>query len=320
VSLPAAATRSVRLLKLAAPPQARSAPRSAVFRFFGGGSHARHGSKAAPPRPSNAPCPACARILFAEDAWRRNAFFDSRRGPRRVCPVSLGELTGELGVRGGKPMDPPVLESYPKLSDTRLGPAAEVGGYLILVCLPKLGGRLHRKAQRRARRRARGARLPGLRLARERGEGLDFAYFLDEHERILMADSRHTERVAWSGGTRRQVATTCQPKAPKPSGECGATSCRAPRCPSTNSEPCRDGRHLQSDLNRDVPMAQPSEFAPLQIGAMRVWPPVVLAPFYSGLRCCSYSDYLLHPVSLVFSASCVVSVPFWPSRVSPCTV
>ncbi len=34
----------------------------------------------------------------------------------------------------------------------------------------------------------------------------------------------------------------------------------------------------KSDLNRDVPMALPGEFAPLQIGAMRVWPPVVLAP------------------------------------------
>src|SRR5271156_5671544 len=34
----------------------------------------------------------------------------------------------------------------------------------------------------------------------------------------------------------------------------------------------------KSDLNRDVLPAQPGEFAPLQIGAMRVWPPVVLAP------------------------------------------
>jgi nifR3 family TIM-barrel protein len=34
----------------------------------------------------------------------------------------------------------------------------------------------------------------------------------------------------------------------------------------------------KSDLNRDVPMAKPGEFAPLEIGPMRVWPPVVLAP------------------------------------------
>jgi nifR3 family TIM-barrel protein len=34
----------------------------------------------------------------------------------------------------------------------------------------------------------------------------------------------------------------------------------------------------KSDLNRDVAPAALGEFAPLQIGAMRVWPPVVLAP------------------------------------------
>jgi nifR3 family TIM-barrel protein len=33
-----------------------------------------------------------------------------------------------------------------------------------------------------------------------------------------------------------------------------------------------------SDLNRDVPPAAPAEFAPLDIGSIRVWPPVVLAP------------------------------------------
>jgi nifR3 family TIM-barrel protein len=34
----------------------------------------------------------------------------------------------------------------------------------------------------------------------------------------------------------------------------------------------------QSDLNRDVPPAAPGEFAPVLIGPLRVWPPVVLAP------------------------------------------
>jgi nifR3 family TIM-barrel protein len=34
----------------------------------------------------------------------------------------------------------------------------------------------------------------------------------------------------------------------------------------------------KSDLNRDVPAARPGEFAPLAIGPLCVWPPVVLAP------------------------------------------
>ncbi len=33
-----------------------------------------------------------------------------------------------------------------------------------------------------------------------------------------------------------------------------------------------------SELNRDVPPARPGEFAPVQLGSLRVWPPVVLAP------------------------------------------
>lgn len=38
-----------------------------------------------------------------------------------------------------------------------------------------------------------------------------------------------------------------------------------------------DARY-RTDLNRDVPPARPDEFAPLAIGPIRVWPPVVLAP------------------------------------------
>src|SRR4029453_6216167 len=34
----------------------------------------------------------------------------------------------------------------------------------------------------------------------------------------------------------------------------------------------------RSAVNRDVPPAAPGEFAPVPIGPLRVWPPVVLAP------------------------------------------
>ena len=34
----------------------------------------------------------------------------------------------------------------------------------------------------------------------------------------------------------------------------------------------------KSELNRNVPLGQPGEFSPVQIGPLSVWPPVVLAP------------------------------------------
>ena len=38
-----------------------------------------------------------------------------------------------------------------------------------------------------------------------------------------------------------------------------------------------DARY-RSPLNRGVPEARPGEFAPVSVGPLRVWPPVVLAP------------------------------------------
>ncbi|MEO7033670.1 MAG: hypothetical protein ABI548_07300, partial [Polyangiaceae bacterium] len=131
-------------------------------------------------------------VLFAEDAWRKNAFYDPD-GDHVGSAGFLGELDAEIGVRGGKRVEPAVLQSYPKLADTRLGPAAEVGGYLLLVCLPKKGGGYTAQPgdavdDERAEREFYAYAWPA-----QRGQGLGFAYFLDEHERILLADSRETE-------------------------------------------------------------------------------------------------------------------------------
>src|ERR1700687_541036 len=40
----------------------------------------------------------------------------------------------------------------------------------------------------------------------------------------------------------------------------------------------------RSAMNRDVPPAAPGEFAPVPIGPLRVWPPVVLAPMAGGSK------------------------------------
>ena len=131
-------------------------------------------------------------ILFAEDAWRKNAYYDPD-GDHIGSAGLLGELSGELGVRSGNRVEPPVLEGYPRLVETRLGPAADIGGYLVLVCLPQRGGGYTAKPgavidDERAERSFYAYAWPA-----ERGQGLTTAYFLDEHERILLADSQETE-------------------------------------------------------------------------------------------------------------------------------
>jgi hypothetical protein len=137
-------------------------------------------------------------ILFAEDAWRKNAYCDPD-GDHVGSAGLLGELSAEYGVRGGSRVDPPVLEGYPKLIETRLGPAAEIGGYLVLVCLPTRGGGYSARPgdtidDERSERHFYAYAWPA-----ERGRGLTTAYFLDEHERILLADSQEAEPVRLIG-------------------------------------------------------------------------------------------------------------------------
>jgi hypothetical protein len=131
-------------------------------------------------------------ILFAEDAWRKNAYYDPD-GDHVGSAGLLGELSGEFGVRGGNRVEPAVLEGYPKLVDTRLGPAAEIGGYLVIVCLPKQGGGYSARPGDSIDAEASERHFYAYAWPAERGQGLTTAYFLDEHERILLADSQEAE-------------------------------------------------------------------------------------------------------------------------------
>ncbi|HWZ88430.1 MAG TPA: hypothetical protein VNW92_06255 [Polyangiaceae bacterium] len=190
VSLPAEPARRVRALKLALIASGLCAT-FGVFRFLvreavpgmvEGGTSATEQRVVSRLR----------EILFAEDALRRNQFVDPD-GDHVGSAEFLGEMTGEVGLRGGAPMATPVLQNFPKLVDTRLGPAAEVGGYLVTVCLPKRGGGFTAQPKEavddeRAERSFFAYAWPA-----ERGRGLDFAYFLDEHERILLASSSEAE-------------------------------------------------------------------------------------------------------------------------------
>jgi hypothetical protein len=126
-------------------------------------------------------------ILFAEDVLRRKAMHDPD-GDGVGSAALLGELTAEDGMRGARRLAPPLLEGYPKLVDTPIGPAAELGGYLFAVCLPVSGGGFSAREgetvdEERAERRFVAYAWP---IGKGSGSA---AYFLDEHERILTAPS-----------------------------------------------------------------------------------------------------------------------------------
>jgi hypothetical protein len=127
-------------------------------------------------------------ILFAEDALRKNAAVDPD-GDHIGSAAFLGELTGEVGVRGGPRFAPSILEGYPKTTATALGPAAEVAGYFVIVCLPKPGGGFTARPGDAVDDELAERQFVAYAWPAASGQGLSSAYFLDEHERILVADS-----------------------------------------------------------------------------------------------------------------------------------
>lgn len=127
-------------------------------------------------------------LLFAQDTLRKMAPIDPD-GDRIGSAAFLGELLGRVGLRGAEPLSPPLLERYPSLSETRTGPAAEIAGYYFIVCLPARRGGFTADPsdavdEERAERRFLAYAWPS-----QAGRGLSEAYFIDEHERILVAPS-----------------------------------------------------------------------------------------------------------------------------------
>jgi hypothetical protein len=131
-------------------------------------------------------------MLFAEDAARRQASFDPDADGVGSA-LLLGELTGELGMRGEARLMPPLLERYPKVEATNAASFVEIGGFLFAICLPTPDGFSSdpraRYDDERAERRFVAYAWPS-----GRGPGLERAYFIDEHERILSAPTSDTQR------------------------------------------------------------------------------------------------------------------------------
>ena len=151
-------------------------------------------------------------LLFAEDTARRSAAHDPD-GDRVGSAALLGELTGELGLRRGSPLAVPLLESFPRLVDTSIGPASEIGGYLLLVCLPKLGGGFTAQPSDAIDEELAERRFIAYAWPSGTAPGLNNAVALDEHERISLAPSRPGLRYGFGAPPRCDDAVAPETRA-----------------------------------------------------------------------------------------------------------
>lgn len=138
-------------------------------------------------------------LVFAQDSLRKLAPIDPDHDAVGSAGF-LGELAGYDGVRGGARLDPPILALPGRgLIDTPIGPAAPLTGYLMIVCLPAASGGWTAR--------------PGDSVDEERAErnyvayawpdamtiGLHEAFFVDEHERILVSQNQQGSEPRYAG-------------------------------------------------------------------------------------------------------------------------
>jgi len=128
-------------------------------------------------------------ILFAEDGARKSGSWDPD-GDGIGSALFVAELTAESGMRENQRLPSPLLEGYPKVEPTSIGPALEIGGFWFAVCLPTPTGELTSDPavsvdDERAERRYVAYAWPN-----GRAPGLERSYFIDEHERILSAPAQ----------------------------------------------------------------------------------------------------------------------------------
>jgi len=171
-------------------------------------------------------------VVFAEDSLRKLATVDPDRDGIGSAGL-LSELGGFAGVRGGARLEPPILALPGKaLIETPIGPSAPLTGYLMIVCLPKSGGGWTAR--------------PGDAVDEELAErnyvayawpdamtiGLFEAFFVDEHERILVSPNVQGTEPRYAG-----------PNFPPPCDAAFAAATRSEWLPWKGKQPRRELPH-----------------------------------------------------------------------------
>lgn len=125
-------------------------------------------------------------LLFAEDTLRKRADVDPDHDGVGSAAL-LSELAGKVGLRGGAPLSPALLERYPAPLESPIGPVMELGGYLFVVCLPTPNATWTARPGEAVDEEAAERRFLAYAWPAADGRGLLNAFFMDEHERILFA-------------------------------------------------------------------------------------------------------------------------------------
>lgn len=131
-------------------------------------------------------------ILFAQDASRRLALIDPD-GDGVGGAGRLGELTGVNEARGKIRLETPPLAPYltPRVPTPR-GSAAEEADFLYLVCVPGKDGKLTARDSDEVDEEAAERRFVAYAWPARETSGQTSAFFIDEHERILVSENRAT--------------------------------------------------------------------------------------------------------------------------------
>ena len=138
-------------------------------------------------------------ILFVEDGARKQGAWDPD-GDGIGSALFIAELTGERGMRGEARLTPPLLENYPKVEMTSMGPALEIGGFWFSICLPTRSGELSSEHDASVDDESAERRYVAYAWPSGRAPGLERAYFIDEHERILSAPAEKGRRFGREHG------------------------------------------------------------------------------------------------------------------------
>lgn len=155
-------------------------------------------------------------LLVAQDTLRRFGRIDPDQDGIGSAAL-LSELAGSVNLRHQQePLEAPLLSSELKqLVSTPLGPAASGGAYLYILCLPTPNGGWTAQPGEPVDDEAAERSWVGYAWPIEEARGFQEAYFIDQHERILVFENTAHE---YSGANQPPAcdAALANPKAWQP--------------------------------------------------------------------------------------------------------